>query len=305
MTVSPAQPGTTRVGFIGTGVMGQSMAAHLLKAGYVVTVYTRTKAKASSLLASGASWAETPRKVAERSDVVCAIVGFPKDVREVLIGPEGALAGARQGNVLIDMTTSEPSLAVEIYHRAKASGVHALDAPVSGGDIGAKNATLSIMVGGDEDVVAAMKPLLACLGQTIVHQGPAGSGQHTKLVNQILIAAALNGVCEALLYGKAAGLDLKSVLQSVGGGAAASWQLNNLGPRIIDGNFDPGFYVEHIIKDLTMALSEARAMNISLPLLGLAAQLFNATAAQGYHRYGTQSLFLALENLNRPSANEG
>jgi 3-hydroxyisobutyrate dehydrogenase len=302
MPLTTAKPGTTRVGFIGTGVMGQSMAGHILKAGYSMTVFSRTKTKAAALLAAGAAWADSPRAVAERSDVVCAIVGFPKDVREVLIGENGALAGSKPGDALIDMTTSEPSLAVEIYQEAKTKGVHSLDAPVSGGDVGAKNAALSIMIGGDEDVVAAMKPLFECMGKAIVHQGPAGSGQHTKMVNQILIAGALNGVCEALLYGKMAGLDLKTVLQSVGGGAAASWQLNNLGPRIIDGNFDPGFYVEHFVKDMAVALAEARAMNVALPGLGLVSQMFNAVAAQGYGRMGTHSLMLTLEKLNEASA---
>ncbi len=298
MPVAMAQPGTTRVGFIGTGVMGLSMAGHILKAGYALTVYSRTKTKAQPLLDAGAQWADTPKAVAAKSNVVCTIVGFPKDVREVLLGENGALAGSTPGSVLIDMTTSEPSLAVEIHQTAKAKGVAALDAPVSGGDVGAKNAALSIMVGGDSDVFAAMTPLFQCMGKTIVHQGPAGSGQHAKVVNQILIAGALNGVCEALLYGKKAGLDLTTVLQSVGGGAAASWQLNNLGPRIIDGNFEPGFYVEHFVKDMAVALAEARAMNLALPGLGLVSQMFNAVAAQGYERKGTHALMLALEKLN-------
>lgn len=298
MSVATAQPGKTRVGFIGTGVMGHSMAGHLLHAGFPLTVFSRTKAKAASLLEAGAHWADSPKAVAARSDVICTIVGYPKDVREVLLSKGGALAGAAAGSVLIDMTTSEPSLAVEIYQTAAVKGVAALDAPVSGGDVGAKNAALSIMVGGDPDVFDAMLPVLKCLGKTIVHQGPPGSGQHTKMVNQILIAGALNGVCEALLYGKKAGLELKAVLQSVGGGAAASWQLNNLGPRIIDGNFDPGFYVEHFVKDMTVALAEARAMNLALPGLGLVSQMFNAVAAQGHARMGTHSLMLTLEKLN-------
>lgn len=296
--MSPVEPGKTRIGFIGTGVMGQSMASHILKAGYALTVYSRTKTKASALLVAGAQWVDSPRHVAEQSDVICAIVGYPKDVREVLIGRDGALSGCKRGSVIIDMTTSEPTLAAEIYDEAKANGVASLDAPVSGGDVGAKNAALSIMVGGDEDAFNAVLPLFQTMGKTIVYQGPAGAGQHTKLVNQILIAGALNGVCEALLYGERAGLNLKTVLESVGGGAAASWQLNNLGPRMIDGNFDPGFYVEHFIKDMAMATAEARGMNLALPGLGLVSQLFNAVAAQGYSRSGTHALLLALKKLN-------
>lgn len=298
MPLAKAQPGVTRVGFIGTGVMGQSMCRHIIKAGYATSVYSRTKAKSQPLLDAGAAWADSPRAVAERSDVVFAIVGFPSDVREVFLGPHGALSGAKPGSVLVDMTTSEPSLAVEIAESAKAKGVGALDAPVSGGDVGAKNAALSIMVGGDAQELDAVRPLLECMGKTIVHQGPAGAGQHTKMVNQILIASALNGVVEALLYAKKAGLDAQTVLQSVGGGAAASWQLNNLGPKMIDGNFEPGFYAEHFVKDMSIALAEARRMNLAMPGLGLVAQLFNAVQAQGLGRKGTHSLYLAMERLS-------
>lgn len=298
MQIATARPGTTRVGFIGTGVMGQSMCRHLMTAGYSTTVYSRTKSKSQPLLDVGAAWADSPKAVAEKSDVVFAIVGFPSDVREVFLGPQGALHGAKAGAVLVDMTTSEPSLAVAIAEAAKAKGVGAIDAPVSGGDVGAKNATLSIMAGGDADVLAAVKPLLECMGKTIVHQGGPGAGQHTKMVNQILIASALNGVCEALLYAKKAGLDAKTVLQSVGGGAAASWQLNNLGPKMIEGDFEPGFYAEHFIKDMTIALSEARQMKLAMPGLGLVAQLFNAVQAQGLGRKGTHALYKALARVS-------
>jgi 3-hydroxyisobutyrate dehydrogenase len=298
MNIAIAQPGKTRIGFIGTGVMGASMAGHILKAGYDLTVFSRTKAKAEPLLAGGAKWANSPKELAERSDVVCAIVGFPRDVREVFLEEQGALAGAKPHSVLIDMTTSEPCLAQEIYRAAQQKNVAALDAPVSGGDAGAKNASLSIMVGGDPDVFAAMRPLLECMGKTIVHQGPAGAGQHTKMVNQILIAGALNAVCEAMLYGKKAGLDPKTMLQSVGGGAAASWQLNNLAPRMIDRNFAPGFYAEHFVKDLAIAIAESRHMNLALPGVGLVAQLFNAVVGQGMGRLGTHSLYLLLEKMN-------
>jgi 3-hydroxyisobutyrate dehydrogenase len=276
------------------------MCRHILTAGYATTVYSRTKSKSQPLLDAGAAWADSPKAVAERSDVVFAIVGFPSDVREVFLSAQGTLAGAKAGSVLVDMTTSEPSLAVEIAAAAKAKGVAALDAPVSGGDVGAKNAALSIMVGGDAAALEAVRPLLECMGKTIVHLGPAGAGQHTKMVNQILIASALNGVCEALLYAKKAGLDAKTVLQAVGGGAAASWQLNNLGPKMIDGNFEPGFYAEHFVKDMTIALSEARRMQLAMPGLGLVAQLFNAVLAQGLGRKGTHSLYLALERFSGP-----
>jgi 3-hydroxyisobutyrate dehydrogenase len=298
MAISEAKPGKTRIGWIGTGVMGRWMCQHLIGKGYQATVYNRTREKAQPLLDAGAGWADTPRKLAEQSDVVFAIVGFPKDVREVFLGEQGALGSIKSGGVLVDMTTSDPSLAQEIYQAARGKGVQSIDAPVSGGDVGAKNAALSIMVGGDKDTVEAMRPLLECMGKTIVHQGPAGAGQHTKMVNQILIASNMVGVCEALLYGYKAGLDLKTVLQSVGGGAAASWSLNNLGPRIIDRNFEPGFFVEHFLKDMGIALDEARRMNLCLPGLALANQLYQAVRAQGYGRKGTHALMLALEHLS-------
>ncbi|HZU35500.1 MAG TPA: NAD(P)-dependent oxidoreductase, partial [Gemmataceae bacterium] len=249
MAIAKVQPGKTRVGWIGTGVMGRWMCQHLMTKGYAATVYNRSRPKAAALLDAGAAWADSPRAVAERSDVVFAIVGYPKDVQEVFLGEQGALSGSRAGMVLVDMTTSEPSLAREVHEAAQARGVFSIDAPVSGGDVGARNAALSIMVGGDAEAVEAIRPLFECMGKTIVHQGPAGAGQHTKMVNQILIATNMIGVCEALLYGYKAGLDLKTVLQSVGGGAAASWSLNNLGPRIMNGDFEPGFFVEHFLKD--------------------------------------------------------
>lgn len=298
MAVSKAEPGKTRIGWIGTGVMGRWMCHHLISKGYPATVYTRSRDKAKELLDAGAAWVDSPKTVAERSDVIFAIVGFPTDVREVFLGPQGALAGSKAGNVLVDMTTSEPSLAREIHQAAKGKGVASVDAPVSGGDVGAKEARLSIMVGGDAEVVEAIRPLLECMGKTIVHQGPAGAGQHTKMVNQILIATNMIGVCEALLYGYKAGLDLKTVLQSVGGGAAASWSLNNLGPRIMDRNFEPGFFVEHFIKDMGIALEEAKRMHLSLPGLALANQLYLAVQAQGYGKKGTHALMLALEHLS-------
>jgi 3-hydroxyisobutyrate dehydrogenase len=298
MAMSRVEAGKTRVGWIGTGVMGRWMCQHLISRGYAATVYSRTKERAGPLLEAGAAWAETPRAVAERADVVFAIVGFPRDVHEVFLGSQGALAGMRSGGVMVDMTTSEPALARTIYDAARSKGVSSVDAPVSGGDVGAKNAALSIMVGGDTETVEAVRPLLECMGKTIVHQGPAGAGQHTKMVNQILIATNMIGVCEALLYGYKAGLDLKTVLQSVGGGAASSWSLNNLGPRIMDRNFEPGFFVEHFIKDMGIALSEAERMNLCLPGLALAKQLYEAVRAQGYGKKGTHALMLALESMS-------
>ena len=298
MAVSKAEPGKTRIGWIGTGVMGRWMCQHLMTKGCKVTVYNRSKEKAQPLLDAGAAWGDTPKAVAERSDVVFAIVGFPKDVREVFLGTHGALAGSRAGTVLVDMTTSEPSLAREIYEAAKAKGVAAVDAPVSGGDVGAKNAALSIMIGGDADTIDAIKPLFECMGKTIIHQGPAGAGQHTKMVNQILIAANMVAVCEGLLYGYKAGLNLETVFQSVSVGAAGSKALEVLGPRIMARNFEPGFYVEHFIKDMGIALDEAKRMGIVLPGLALAHQLYLAVQAQGWGRKGTHALMLALEQLS-------
>ena len=278
--------------------MGKSMCGHLLSAGYSVTVFNRTKEKASDLFTAGAKWAESPRQVAEQSDVIFSIVGYPHDVQSVLLGDDGALHGCTEGNIIVDMTTSKPSLAIEIAELANRRGVGSIDAPVSGGDIGAKNATLSIMIGGEEDAVTAVTPAFQAMGKTIVHQGKAGAGQHTKMVNQTLIATGMIGVCEALLYGYKAGLDLETVLKSVGSGAAGSWSLSNLGPRIIDNNFDPGFYVEHFIKDMGIALEEAKRMNLSLPGLALGLQLYQSVQAIGHGRSGTHALQLALAQMS-------
>ncbi len=298
MAVTQVAPGTTRIGWIGTGVMGSSMCGHLIAKGFSATVYNRTRAKADRLVEQGATWADSPRAVAEQSDVVFTIVGFPTDVRETILGEQGALAGCKKGNILVDMTTSEPSLAVEIAEAAARKGVQSVDAPVSGGDVGAKEARLSIMIGGDKETVEALQPCWEAMGKTIVYQGPAGSGQHTKMVNQTLIATNMIGVCEALLYGYKAGLDLPTVMQSVASGAAGSWSLSNLGPRIIDNNFDPGFFVEHFIKDMGIALDEANRMGLALPGLALAKQLYLALQAQGHGRDGTHALQLALSSLS-------
>jgi len=292
------EAGTTRIGWIGLGVMGSSMCGHLISKGFSATVFTRTQAKAQPLLDAGATWAASPKEVAENSDVIFSIVGFPHDVREVTLSEQGALAGASEGAVLVDMTTSEPSLAVEIYNAARERGVQSVDAPVSGGDVGAKEARLSIMIGGDKEIVDALQPCWEAMGKTIVHQGPAGAGQHTKMVNQTLIASGMVGVCEALLYGYRAGLDLETVLQSVGSGAAGSWSLSNLGPRIIAGNFEPGFFVEHFIKDMGIALAEANRMGLALPGLALAKQLYEGLKGQGHGRDGTHSLQLALASMS-------
>jgi len=295
MTISPNK---TRLGWIGTGVMGSSMCGHLLAKGFAVTVYNRTRSRAEGLLAKGAHWADSPRAVAEASDVIFTIVGFPSDVRAVVLGPDGTLSACKPGNVLVDMTTSEPSLAEEIAHAAQARGVSSVDAPVSGGDVGAREARLSIMIGGDKQVVDALAPCWEAMGKTIIHQGGPGAGQHTKMVNQILIAGNMIGVCEALLYGYRAGLDLATVMQSVTPGAAGSWSLANLGPRIIANNFDPGFFVEHFIKDMGIALAESRRMGLALPGLALAQQLYIALAAQGHARDGTHALELALASMS-------
>jgi 3-hydroxyisobutyrate dehydrogenase len=289
---------STRIGWVGTGVMGLSMCGHLLAKGHPVTVYNRTRDKAQPLVAKGAVWAASPRAVAEAADVVMTIVGFPPDVRDVYLGTQGILAGARAGQVFVDLTTTQPSLSREIDAAARAKGAYAVDAPVSGGDVGARNATLSIMVGGDAGAVAAVTPLLQALGRTIVHQGEAGAGQHTKMCNQIVIAGTMIGVCEALLYGHKAGLDLETMLRSISGGAAGCWTLDNLAPRILKRNFDPGFMVDHFVKDMGIALDEARRMHLPMPGLALVHQLYTAVQAQGHGRCGTHALMLALEQMS-------
>lgn len=297
MTIK-VSPQSTTVGWIGTGVMGKSMCSNLLQAGYRCIVSNRTPSKAQDLVNAGAQLASSPAEVAAQADIIFTIVGHPSDVREVTLGPKGTLSTASAGKVLVDMTTSEPSLAAEIYAAAQAKGVHAIDAPVSGGDIGAREARLSIMIGGDAEIVEALMPCWQAMGKTIVHQGLAGSGQHTKMVNQILIATNMIGICEALLYGYRSGLKLETVLQSVSSGAAGSWALSNLGPRIIGGDFEPGFFVEHFVKDMRIALAEAERMQLSLPGLALAKQLYVALVAQGHAKSGTQALLLALAHLS-------
>jgi 3-hydroxyisobutyrate dehydrogenase len=309
MTIRSAAPGQTRIGWIGTGVMGASMCGHLLGKGYEITLTTRSPARAETLLGSGARWAGTPGEVSAVSDIVFSMVGFPEDVRHVLLGPDGALSRAASGTIIVDMSTSEPSLAVEIAGAAAERGVHALDAPVSGGDVGARNATLSIMVGGPADVFEAVKPCFEVMGTTIVRQGNHGAGQHTKMVNQILIASTMVAISEGLVYAYRVGLDVEAVLASVGSGAAGSWSLSNLAPRAIAGNFAPGFLVDHLVKDLGIALDEARRSRLALPGLALANQLYIGLQAQGRGRDGTQSLVHALASLSQlgwpPSPDSG
>lgn len=296
--MSGAVSNTTRIGWIGTGVMGHSMCGHLLAEGYRTTIYSRTREKAAGLLERGATWADSPRAVAQSSDVVFTMVGFPADVRAVYFEPDGILAGARQGAVLVDMTTTEPTLAREIEAAARKAGAGAVDAPVSGGDVGARNRALSIMIGGEPEAVDAVMPLLQILGRNIVHQGSPGAGQHTKMCNQIVIAGTMIGVCESLLYAHRAGLDTERMLQSIRSGAAACWTLENLAPRVMKGDFEPGFIVEHFIKDMGIALAEAQRMGIALPGLALVHQLYLAVQAQGHGRRGTQALMLALEHIS-------
>jgi 3-hydroxyisobutyrate dehydrogenase len=292
------EPGKTKIGWIGTGVMGASMCGHLMARGFAVTVYSRTQKKAEPLVARGAAWADSPRAVADASDVVFTMVGFPDDVRALYLGDGGLATAARAGQILVDTTTSQPALAREIAAAAAARGALAIDAPVSGGDVGAREARLSIMIGGDDAAVAALEPLWTAMGKTWVRQGGPGAGQHTKMVNQVLIASGMIGVCEALLYAHKAGLDAERVLQSVGSGAAGSWSLTNYGPRILAGNFEPGFFVEHFIKDMSIALDEARRMQLALPGLALAQQLYQSVQALGYGRKGTHALQLALAQLS-------
>lgn len=284
-------PENTVIGFVGTGVMGKSMAGHLLKAGYPLVVYTRTKEKASELIKHGAEWAETPLEVAKKANVIITIVGYPADVEEVYLGENGIITNGRENTYVIDMTTSTPTLAKKIYEEAGKKGMHAIDAPVSGGDIGARDAKLSIMAGGDRDAFLAVEPIFNLLGTNIVYQGKAGAGQHTKMCNQIAIASNMIGVCEAVVYAEKAGLDPRTVLQSISSGAAGSWSLSNLAPRIIDGNFEPGFYIKHFIKDMNIALDEAEAMDMMTPGLTLAKKMYAELSEKGEENSGTQALY--------------
>lgn len=280
----------TNIAFIGTGVMGQGMIKNFLKAGHTVHLYTRTKERALPLVELGATWYDTAQAAAEQGDVIFTVVGYPKDVEEVYFGDHGIFKAAQQGKIVVDMTTSQPALAKKIADAAQAFGMEALDAPVSGGDIGAQNGTLSIMVGGSKQAFEKVTPLFEVIGQNIVLQGEAGAGQHTKMCNQIAIATNMIGVCEALAYGKKAGLDMERVLQSIATGAAGSWSLSNLAPRMLQGDKDPGFYIRHMIKDMGIALDEASRMELKLPGLAMAKAMYDELSAKGYDQNGTQAL---------------
>ncbi|EIT4517445.1 NAD(P)-dependent oxidoreductase [Listeria monocytogenes] len=279
-----------KIGFVGTGVMGSSMAGHLLEAGYEVLVYTRTKTKAEDLLEKGALWIKTPGELANKVDILISMVGYPKDVEELYLGENGFLENLAVGTVAIDMTTSSPALAKKMAEFGREKGIGVLDAPVSGGDIGAKNGTLAIMVGGSEDVFLKVKPIFDILGSSVILQGDAGAGQHTKMVNQIAIASNMIGVTEAIIYAEAAGFNPSSVLDSISGGAAGSWSLANLIPRVLKDDFSPGFFIKHFIKDMGIAISEAKQMGLELPGLTLAEKMYQTLAEQGLSEEGTQAL---------------
>lgn len=287
-----------RVGWIGTGVMGAPMARHLLDGGYQVEVFNRTRARAEELVQAGARWRDPPCELAADADVVCLMLGFPDDVRTTVLGDGGVLEAMKPGSLLIDFTTSVPTLAAEIDEVARAKDVEALDAPVSGGDVGARNASLVIMVGGSEAAFGRAQRLFSKLGRTVTRLGEAGSGQHTKMMNQIAIASGMIGLCEALLYAHRAGLDVEQAIETIKGGAAGSWSLSNYAPRLLRGDLEPGFKIDHFIKDLGIALSEARRMNLSLPGTALAEQLYVAARSQGLGQKGTHALAGALAQLS-------
>ncbi len=287
-----------KIGWIGTGVMGRSMCLHLRNAGYEVSVYNRSKDKAQDLLDAGAVWCDTPAGVADGSEAVFSIVGYPRDVEEVFLGSGGVLAATASGSMVIDMTTSEPALAKRLHAQAAQRGVASLDAPVSGGDLGARAGTLAIMVGGDRADYDRAMPYFEIMGENIAYMGSAGAGQHTKMSNQILIASTMVGVVESLLYGHKAGLDRDEIIAVIGKGAASCFAINNLAPRIVKGDFEPGFYIKHFVKDMGIALAEAQAMRLALPGLSLANQFYTAAMAEGLEDRGTQALYKVLERLS-------
>ncbi|MCE7529161.1 NAD(P)-dependent oxidoreductase [Polynucleobacter sp. IMCC 29146] len=297
-SVKSANPAQCKIGFIGTGIMGNSMAGHLLAGGYPVQVFNRTKEKAAGLIARGAIWANSLAELAAQADVIITIIGYPRDVEETYLGPQGILANAKNGVIAIDMTTSSPALAVQIAAAGSKKGVACLDAPVSGGDVGARDAKLSIMVGGDATAFDQVLPLFQLMGNNIALLGPAGSGQNTKLCNQIVIASTIMGVCEGLSFAKKAGLDPLAVLKVIGSGAASSTQLNMLGPKMVQGDFAPGFMIEHLVKDLGISITESEQMGLNLPGLKQAKKLYDLLMTKELGRSGTQALFkVYLENL--------
>lgn len=279
-----------KIGFIGTGVMGSSMIRHLLNAGYPVHVYNRTKSRADAVVSEGAKWCDTPADVTAQADIVITIVGYPTDVEETYFGETGIFSQADDHHILIDMTTSTPTLAEKIYAFGKEKGIATLDAPVSGGDKGAQNGTLTTMVGGDEETFDAAKQVLSVFSSKVMLQGPAGSGQHTKMANQIMVAGTMTGMTELLVYSKAAGLDLERVIEQVGSGSAANWSLTNYGPRILKQDYTAGFFVKHFVKDLKIALDEAEKMGIDLPATRQAALLYEQLAGKDFADDGTQAL---------------
>jgi len=287
-----------KVGWIGTGVMGKPMAGHVQAAGHDLYVYNRTKARAEELLKKGATWCDSPAEVATKSEILFSIVGLPIDVEDTYLGKNGVLSVKGPCRIIVDMTTSRPSLAQTIGQEAAKNGMESLDAPVSGGDIGARDATLAIMVGGKKEVFEKVFPLFELMGKNISYMGPAGAGQHTKTCNQILVAGTMIGVCESLLYAVKLGLDQQAVIDIIGKGAAGSWAISNLGPRLVRGDFKTGFLVRHFIKDMGIALQESAAVSLSLPGLALVQQLYVAVMAQGHHECTTQALYLALKSLN-------
>ncbi|SIT68431.1 NAD(P)-dependent oxidoreductase [Edaphobacillus lindanitolerans] len=280
-----------RIGFIGTGVMGTSIVRHFLRAGHEVTVYTRTKSKAEQLIGEGAHWAASPAEAAAAAEAVMTMVGYPADVEEVYFGGQGVFSAIRPGTVVADMTTSSPQLAIRIAEEAEKLGCRSVDAPVSGGDVGARNGTLSIMCGGSAEAFLQLEPFFKLVGSNIIHHGPAGSGQHVKMSNQVAIATNMIGVCEALAYAIKAGLDPERVLKSIATGAAGSWSLSNLAPRMLEGDFAPGFYVKHFLKDLRIVLEEARVMELELPGVKLAEQMYAELSGKGFGDDGTQALY--------------
>jgi 3-hydroxyisobutyrate dehydrogenase len=290
-------PGKPAIAFIGTGVMGRSMAGHLLAAGHALHVFNRTRDKAKPLIDSGAHWHDSAGEAAAEAEVVITMLGFPHDVEESYLGEGGIVARARKGALLVDMTTSSPLLARRIAASASERGLSALDAPVSGGDIGAREARLVIMVGGEPAAFERAQPILAVVGKNISLQGPAGAGQHCKMANQIACAVGMVAWVEALAYAKRAGLDPARVHGSISGGAAGSWALTNLGPRALSGDFAPGFYVKHIRKDIAIAVAAADEMGLELPGLDCARRLYDQVAAKGWEEFGTQVLYRLYTSL--------
>lgn len=287
-----------KIAWIGTGVMGASMAQHLADNGHTLTVYNRTRSKASALIENGASWADSPAEAARGAEIIFTIVGYPQDVEQVILGNDGVLSTADSGSVLVDMTTSTPALAERIHQECVKKGVQSVDAPVSGGDVGAREGTLAIMVGAEQQAYDRVKPLFSIMGKNVRLMGGPGKGQHTKMCNQVLIAGTMIGVVESLLYAWKAGMDQQQVIEVIGKGAAGSWSINQLGPKIAEGDYDPGFFIKHFVKDMRIALDEARRMQLALPGLALAEQFYTAAISLGYEELGTQGLYKVFEKMN-------